>query len=106
MNPADLLDLGLICRNRAETKLGMKFHFLTLRTMINAIIYNFGYEDAELHSNFLTAPPLRAPNSSFEGVEDISLGFSLEPVRALSYAAEQSEAPLLFQLPPKLCDIT
>ena len=73
MNPSDLLDLGRICKYKAETK------------------SDFGYEDAELHSNFPDAPPLRAPNTSFEGIGDISLGFSLEPVRALSYAAEQSE---------------
>ena len=91
MNPADLLDLGRICRHKAETKLEMKFHHIALRDILNAIVYDFGYKDAELHPSFPNAPPLRAPNTSFEGVGDISFGFSLEPVRALSYAEEQSE---------------
>jgi len=43
-----------------------------LRDIINAIIFDFGYEDAELHPQFPTAPPLQAPNTSFEGIGDIS----------------------------------
>ena len=85
MNPADLLVLGRICRHKAETKLEMKIFHLSLRTIINAIVEDFGYEDAELHKNFPDAPPLQAPNMSLDGIGDISLGFSLEPVRALSF---------------------
>ncbi|KAL4573473.1 hypothetical protein LXL04_020281 [Taraxacum kok-saghyz] len=69
----------------------MKLHHLTLRTIINAIIEDFGHEDAELHKSFPEAPPLRAPNMSLDGIGDISLGFSLEPVRALSFEDDHPE---------------
>ena len=62
-----------------------------LRDIINAIIFDFGYEDAELHPHFPTAPHLQAPNTSFEGIGDISRCYSLEPIRALAYEEEQSE---------------
>ncbi|KAL4583073.1 hypothetical protein LXL04_007637 [Taraxacum kok-saghyz] len=68
-----------------------EIHYLVLRDIINAIIFDFGYEDAELHPHFPTAPPLQAPNTSFEGIGDISRCYSLEPIRALAYEEEQSE---------------
>ena len=56
MNHADLLVLGRICRHKAETKREITIHHLTLCTIINAIVEDFGYEDAELHKNFPDAP--------------------------------------------------
>ena len=91
MNSVDLLDLARICQQRAETKLDIKFHYLALRRVIIDIIYDFGYEGAELHSEFPTAPPLKAPNTTFEGVGDMSTSYSLEPIRALAYEEELSE---------------
>ena len=91
MNSADLLDLASICHHRAETKLEMKYHHLALRDIISAIVHDFGYEDAELHSLFKSAPPLPEPNTSFEGIGDISRSYSLEPIRALAYEEDQAE---------------
>ena len=84
MNSVDLLDRARICQIRSETKLDIKFHFLAIRRVIIDIIYDFGFEDAELHSKFKTAPPLPVPNTSFEGVGDMSNGYSLEPIRSLA----------------------
>ena len=67
MNSADLLALAYICRHRAETKLEIKFHYLTLRDIINAIIHDFGFEDEKLYSEFKDAPPPQKPNTSLEG---------------------------------------
>ena len=50
MNSSDLLSLAYICRHRAKMKLEMKFYFLVLRDVINAIVHDFGFEDAELYS--------------------------------------------------------
>ena len=91
MNSADLLDLARISHHRAKTKLEMKFHYLALRDIINAIVHDFGYEDAELHSQFKFAPPLQEPNTSFEGIGDLSKSYSLEPIRALAYEEDQPE---------------
>ena len=98
MNSADLHDLAYICHHRAETKLEIKFHYLALRTIINAIIHDFGFEDAELHLEFKIAPPLQEPNTSLEGMDDISRGYSTAPVRAMLFQGEPEEGespPLL-----------
>ena len=100
MNSADILDLAYICRHRAETKLEIKYHHLALRDIINAIMHDSGYEDAELHSEFKFAPPLQEPDTSFEGIGDISMGYTLEPIRALSYGEDQLEE---VQSPQLLC---
>ena len=91
MSSADVLDLAYICRHRAETNLEVKFHHLALREFINAVIHDFGYGDAELHSEFPTAPPLPETDESFEGIGDISRGYTLEPIRALAYGKDQPE---------------
>ena len=83
-NSADVLNLAYICRHRAETKLEVKFHHLAIREFINAVIHDFDYEDAELHSEFPTAPPLLEADVSFEGIGDISMSYSFEPIQALA----------------------
>ena len=92
MNPAEILDLAYICRHRSETKLEVKYHHLALREFISSIIHDFGYEDADLHSEFInTAPPLQEPNTYLDGVGDISRGYSTAPVRAMIFEEEPEE---------------
>ena len=91
MSSADVLDLAYICRHRAETKLEVKFHHLALWEIINAVVHDFGYVDAELHSEFPAAPPLPEADESFEGIGDISKSYSMEPIRALAYEEDQPE---------------
>ncbi|KAL4556404.1 hypothetical protein LXL04_039055 [Taraxacum kok-saghyz] len=91
MNSADLLELGHICRQRAETKLEIKFHYLALRDIINAIMHDIGYEDAELHFEFNVAPPVQEQTTSLEGIDDISRGYSTAPIRAMLFEGEPEE---------------
>ena len=91
MNSADLLTLAYICRHRAETRLEIKHHYLPLRDIINAIIHDFGFEDAVLYSEFNDAPPPQEPNTSLEGMGDISRGYSTAPIRAMLFEVEPDE---------------
>ena len=91
MSSADLLDLAYILRHRSETKLEVKFHHLSLREFINSIVHDFGWVDVELHPLFQVALPLPEADVTFEGVGDISKGYSMEPIRALAYEEDQPE---------------
>ncbi|KAL4583107.1 hypothetical protein LXL04_007671 [Taraxacum kok-saghyz] len=97
MNSADLITLAYICHHRAETKLEIKFHYLALRDIINAIIYDFGFEDAELYSDFKDAPPPQEPNTSLEGLGDTSKGYTTAPIRAMLFEgeAEKGSSPIM-----------
>ena len=100
MSSTDVLDLAYICRHRAETKLEVKFHHLALRDFINGVVHDFGYVDAELHSAFRVAPSLPDADESFDGIPDISKGYSLEPIRAIAY---EEESPEEGKSPKQLC---
>ena len=91
MRSADVLDLTSIVHHISETKLEVKCHYLSLRVFINSIVHDFGYVDVELYSQFSGAPHLPNENVTFEGVGDISKGYSMTPIRALAYEEDQPE---------------
>ena len=61
MSSADLLDLASMVKHRSETKSEVRFHYLSHREFINAIVHDFGYADAKLHAKLPERLLFRTP---------------------------------------------